>query len=715
MKFGHASIFTLLLLFAPIVSVLGTNMTRATAFYAPNTSTNVQLPRVTPIAPPNGTRPEKQPLQIPAGVNDRWWIIDYWNTPQGAFPGYTATFTAVSNTIGNWTTNEVIIVLPINIAYGTSSTNCVWFQFSIQFNYQPGPYSPVQWNIQNNTCPATSDSDYHITNIPLPYVVGHSYVASMSPSSTFPPQATFTITDTTSGSSWPMAYTVPSTSVVYASSTFSPASAVEGVPYRSSPSYTNVPYFPFTVQHGQTTVNHVTAASSGFNVPTTINTYKAQTPIQGTWNWAMEGTPAVTSTDKTTYVQGDTIQYTGSGFTPNGAVQACLATDSSHATCITNEPNADSSGNAAGFFYTSTNWPTGAKSFWVYDVTTSTNSAAIPLTILLLIVTTTQTTTSTSTSTSATTTSTTSRYVTTTTTTTTSVSTSTVGQVCSFTSTTQTTNTIVAITVTSMSSSTTTTTTSSTSTFATTTSSTSTSISTTVTTTTVTVCTQSLTATRTTTSFTTFTRPSTTISLVSTPNSISLGSPVVLSGSIAPNPGVVTVTISLSRDSGPTWNMLMSLVTDNSGSYSTSWVPPSLGNYLLEASWSGNNQLAGSTSSPAPLTVTGIVTLTPTLLLSVPSTASRGRLVSLSITVFNPTSPALNANVTVQITGPSNYVYFDVVQVHVAASLQLTTYYDWTVPNQAGTYSVTVGLLSANPGGIDTATIQPVTATIQVT
>jgi hypothetical protein len=193
---------------------------------------------------------------------------------------------------------------------------------------------------------------------------------------------------------------------------------------------------------------------------------------------------------------------------------------------------------------------------------------------------------------------------------------------------------------------------------------------------------------------------------------------VALSGSITPNPGAVAVTISLSRDSGSTWNMLMIVLTDNSGSYSTSWTPPSPSPstqpYLLEASWSGNNQLASSTSTPASLTVGGTVAPNPTLLLSVPSTASQGQSVTMSITVFNPTSSALNANVTVQITGPSNYVWFDVVQVQVAASSQLTTYYDWTVPSQSGTYLVTVGLLSAR-GGIDTGTIQPVTATIQVT
>jgi len=218
----------------------------------------------------------------------------------------------------------------------------------------------------------------------------------------------------------------------------------------------------------------------------------------------------------------------------------------------------------------------------------------------------------------------------------------------------------------------------------------------------------------TTTSTSISTMSATTISLTATPSSISLGSPVILSGSIAQNPGIVQVTISMSQDSGSTWTILMLIMTEGSGSYSTSWTPPYPGNYLLKSSWSGKNQFAGSTSSPASLTVTGAVAPISTLLLSVPSSASRGQLVTLVITVFNPTSSPLNGNVTVQITGPNNYASFNVVQVQVAASSQSTTYYDWTVPNQSGTYTVTVGLLSAK-GGIDTGTIQPVTGTIQVT
>jgi len=207
----------------------------------------------------------------------------------------------------------------------------------------------------------------------------------------------------------------------------------------------------------------------------------------------------------------------------------------------------------------------------------------------------------------------------------------------------------------------------------------------------------------------------TSISLAVSPSSILIGSLVGLSGSITPNPGAVQVTLSFSGDSGSTWASFITLVTDGSGSYSTSWTPPYPASYLLKTSWSGNSQYAGSASTSASLTVTGTATPIPTLLLSAPSSASRGQSVTLSIAVFNPTGSLLNANVTVQITGPGNYVSFDVIQVRVAASSQLTSYYDWTAPNQPGTYNVTVGLLSTQPGGTDTGAIRYVTGTIQVT
>jgi len=197
-----------------------------------------------------------------------------------------------------------------------------------------------------------------------------------------------------------------------------------------------------------------------------------------------------------------------------------------------------------------------------------------------------------------------------------------------------------------------------------------------------------------------------TVSLTLSPNSIALGSSVTLSGSISPNPGPVLVTVSFSRDAGTTWAILMSFMTDGSGDYGTSWAPSTPGDYLLEASWGGNNQLAPSQSSPESLTVTGAVSPTPSVLLSSPATTSHGQVLTLSITVFNPSSWTLNANVSIMITGPSDYVLFDVIQVKVNGISQSTRYYDWSVPTQTGSYAIMLAFMPPTLGTVEFEAIQ---------
>jgi len=202
-----------------------------------------------------------------------------------------------------------------------------------------------------------------------------------------------------------------------------------------------------------------------------------------------------------------------------------------------------------------------------------------------------------------------------------------------------------------------------------------------------------------------FVQPSST-TFSRSPSSISVGSSVTLSGTISPNPGVVSVLINLSQDSGSTWSQLMSVMTDSSGTYSTSWTPGYPDSYLLQAGWNGNNQYAPSQSSSTTLTVTGTTQPTPTLLLSTSSTVSHGQRVTLTLTVFNPTSSGLNANVTIQIIGPNNYAIFDVIQTHVGTDSKSISYYEWTAPNQTGTYIVTISLRPPSPTGVDVENIQ---------
>jgi len=127
------------------------------------------------------------------------------------------------------------------------------------------------------------------------------------------------------------------------------------------------------------------------------------------------------STDKTTYAQGEYIQFTGSWFTHGGSISSCISTDNDGADLCLGQPSADGQGNVAGSMLVGTNVPPGPQKFWVTDLSTSKNSNAVQLTITSPVtVTVTRTVTSTVSATSYVT-----RYTTTTVTSYTSTSTST--------------------------------------------------------------------------------------------------------------------------------------------------------------------------------------------------------------------------------------------------------------------------------------------------
>jgi len=74
------------------------------------------------------------------------------------------------------------------------------------------------------------------------------------------------------------------------------------------------------------------------------------------------------STDKTSYEQGQSIQYTASGFIPGDAVLSCITTsDVAYSGVCIGQGNADSNGNSVGTMLVGTNIPVGPQAFWVAD------------------------------------------------------------------------------------------------------------------------------------------------------------------------------------------------------------------------------------------------------------------------------------------------------------------------------------------------------------
>jgi hypothetical protein len=69
--------------------------------------------------------------------------------------------------------------------------------------------------------------------------------------------------------------------------------------------------------------------------------------------------------------------------------------------------------------------------------------------------------------------------------------------------------------------------------------------------------------------------------------------------------------------------------------------------------------------------------------------------VNFGVTVFNRLSPELEAALTLTVTGPGGYYYYDFQPVAVAADGVGDYSFSWVVQDVSGTYVVEVGLVPA--------------------
>jgi hypothetical protein len=94
------------------------------------------------------------------------------------------------------------------------------------------------------------------------------------------------------------------------------------------------------------------------------------------------------------------------------------------------------------------------------------------------------------------------------------------------------------------------------------------------------------------------------------------------------------------------------------------------------------------------------------LLLTVsPTQASyaRGQSVTFMVDVFNQLNSPLESTLTLTITGPSNYGYFDFQTINVTANTVGEYSFTWSIPNVSGKYVAEVGLVPAQLTAYDTA------------
>jgi hypothetical protein len=128
------------------------------------------------------------------------------------------------------------------------------------------------------------------------------------------------------------------------------------------------------------------------------------------------------------------------------------------------------------------------------------------------------------------------------------------------------------------------------------------------------------------------------------------------------------------------------------GFQSITYTPQTTGEYYIVVKRATESTAGGTfslTSSPKP---------SPYLLLTVqPSQASyaMGQSLTLTVDVLNQLNPSLVSTLTLTITGPTGYYYFDTQNVSVAANSIGEYNFTWTIPNVAGTYVVEASLIPA--------------------
>jgi hypothetical protein len=111
----------------------------------------------------------------------------------------------------------------------------------------------------------------------------------------------------------------------------------------------------------------------------------------------------------------------------------------------------------------------------------------------------------------------------------------------------------------------------------------------------------------------------------------------------------------------------------------------------------------------SPLTTNYLIAPTTNLLLTIEPNQVKytsGQTVDLIVTAFNQLNPAFNSTLTLTVTGPSSYYYFDFQPITVAADTTSEHGFSWTIPDFGGTYVVEVSLIPPQLTAYDTVWLE---------
>jgi hypothetical protein len=75
------------------------------------------------------------------------------------------------------------------------------------------------------------------------------------------------------------------------------------------------------------------------------------------------------------------------------------------------------------------------------------------------------------------------------------------------------------------------------------------------------------------------------------------------------------------------------------------------------------------------------------------ATYAAGQSVDLVVNVFNQLNPSLESTLTLTVTGPNGYYYFDFKTISIAADAVDEYSFSWNIPDVTGTYVIEVSLI----------------------
>jgi len=163
------------------------------------------------------------------------------------------------------------------------------------------------------------------------------------------------------------------------------------------------------------------------------------------------------------------------------------------------------------------------------------------------------------------------------------------------------------------------------------------------------------------------------------PSTLTLGDGVTVSGEISPEIVGVEVILTCTKPDGKTFTR--KTVTSMASSYIDFYRPDAIGSWSVVASWAGNDQYEGATSSPQSFTVVGLPAGTSKITCM---TDSSSILLGGQVKIYGAITPAISASVTVEVS--ANGISWSTLTI-VTSGSDGSYSYTWT-PSRVGSYSI---------------------------